>query len=851
MYFENKMTPLSWYDNSPNNSVESIDFISLSFSSNNDENDFHHHYFEDPMLEEKLKDFESNKTSKSQNSITHEEKIYLDDSEFLDGWPIYLGSFLLGVSLKDAYKYEQSDFKIETDPLNDYITKSSKNIYKHYISATSPHIYNKKTKIKTFYHLLDGIWQFLLIFKLVELKPSLIDREHFKISVYLTKKTSLKNFDITKELLFQNNFIPNRGVYDEKAQDIRLHELIKYCKESIIILFDLIKVKKNLDSLIPLKKIKAMKSKKFISPFWNNQEYPSIYVESYAMTKYYQRGNFHSDFANYQSYLICNNCKFQLFYDFSKKTNFEDDKEKEGEINEIKNTNEFLHYLNSNKFKFHNTPKGMKTPLHKYQMQALSWCLYREQFIDESNLYKEKNDIENFRKLNFFCEEYELLDKGNIYLNILTGEISLEKQTNKFCRGGILADEMGLGKTLIALALIHETKDSCYDKEEESDYFSITSKENPNKKRKVIKIKEKTLIVTPMTILDQWKKEIINHSKEDSLKVLTFYGNSRKNLKFDDYDIILTTYDVVSSEYKNVVDKSNQSKIFSIKWFRIILDEAHNIKNFRSKRAEACYNLQAVNRWCLTGTPIQNNLDDLYSLLKFLGTEYFAEDYSLWNTYIKNERNQRDILKHMVGPMLLRRTKQTLDEDGNPYVKLAGKTINIIKIQMGKDEKEVYDELFNQSKNKFKILLRNGVALQNYSGIFSMLIKLRQCCDHPSLILKKVENQDIEERLKEFLLKQPKYESDDDEIRLNTILYAEKTTIPTISTELFEEVAQRIKTEDFAECAICLSDMIEPTLSKCCHILCFECFKHSIDINNQCPFCRQTLAIQDLSKIYQ
>ena len=124
-----------------------------------------------------------------------------------------------------------------------------------------------------------------------------------------------------------------------------------------------------------------------------------------------------------------------------------------------------------------------------------------------------------------------------------------------------------------------------------------------------------TLIVTPLTILNQWKQEIMTHSLENSLKVGIYYGNTRKKFPIEEYDVLLTTYDVLTQDYK--AGEKNTSELFTNTWLRVILDEAHCIKNWKSKRAEACSALNATNRWCLTGTPIHNNLDDLYSLLKF------------------------------------------------------------------------------------------------------------------------------------------------------------------------------------------------------------------------------------------
>ena len=771
-----------------------------------------------------------------------------DDNEKDENWPLYLGSLVF--FLENNQKY--LNLKIGVDPLNDYISKNSKNKYRHYFKPKPAFIISDGIIIESIHHLLDGIWQILINFKLVELEIQNLDRENIKIDVFLTKNTSLKNFGITKELLLKDHqFQSNYGVYDDKAQDLRQHELIKYCRESILILIDILKVKKTLDPLIFIKKVKAMKSSS-----WGERFFPRIYIESsYAEEYYGNKGvlienrlnykiitNENTDILNEEKNMNKNKCEN---FDSSDE-DLEDSNEEDLEENyeESKENHDIMHYLDSNKFQLHEPASGMTTHLYEFQKQALNWCLFREGYIEEKYLYKNGNMDENFRKINLFSEEYELLNKtykSHIYLNVLTGQVSLDKKDNYFCKGGILADEMGLGKTIITLALIHTHKGE--------KIFSIVSKNSNSKKLKVIKNSQKTLIITPMSIINQWKDEIVKHSKKNSLKVLIFYGNSRNNMSFEDYDLVLTTYDILSQEYKKLLKGELNSKLLSQKWFRVVLDEAHNIKNFRSLRAEACYSLNAENRWCLTGTPIQNNLDDLYSLLKFIRIEHFSDNYRLWNTYIKSDINNINILKHIAGPVLLRRIKCTLDNNGTPFLKLAGKTVIIMKINMEKDERQVYEELFHQSSNKFILFLKNGVALKNYSGIFAMLMKLRQCCDHPSLILKKIENQEIEQRLKEFLYGTTNFDKDE-ENKFDETSNQNNNKFKLISSELFGEIIQRIKNENFAECPICLSDIVEPTISRCSHILCYECFKRSIDLNHHCPLCRTQLAEYDLTKIY-
>jgi DNA repair protein RAD5 len=102
--------------------------------------------------------------------------------------------------------------------------------------------------------------------------------------------------------------------------------------------------------------------------------------------------------------------------------------------------------------------------------------------------------------------------------------------------------------------------------------------------------------------------------------------------ELQNYDVVITTYGTVSHEYSKGFHVSKNG-IFRLKWGRVILDEAHYIKGRIIQTAKAVYELDAVFRWCLTGTPIQNNLTDMFSLLHFIKYTPWSE-YECWNKYI-------------------------------------------------------------------------------------------------------------------------------------------------------------------------------------------------------------------------
>lgn len=173
-----------------------------------------------------------------------------------------------------------------------------------------------------------------------------------------------------------------------------------------------------------------------------------------------------------------------------------------------------------------------------------------------------------------------------------------------------MADEMGLGKTiqLIALIMARESRDE------------HTS----------------NLIIVPLALIDQWKDEIAAKGS-NSIRVLVYHGPKARRQAFNlaSYDVVITTYQIIVKEWVDIKAKDadeaaemQTSSIFTTQWFRVILDEAHTIKNKSTKISRACAALNAEHRWCLTGTLIHNDIDDLYAIFRFLCVKAYS-DYSM------------------------------------------------------------------------------------------------------------------------------------------------------------------------------------------------------------------------------
>jgi DNA repair protein RAD5 len=211
----------------------------------------------------------------------------------------------------------------------------------------------------------------------------------------------------------------------------------------------------------------------------------------------------------------------------------------------------------------------------------------------------------------------------------------------------------------------------------------------------------------------------------------------------------VTTYGTLQAELRR-----KHSMILQCNWLRVILDEAHCIRNHRTLASKVCCQLKAVHRWCVTGTIIQNSLDDLYGIMKFLHHEPWCIS-SFWNTAItqagqtmnNNNANNPEYreqslqtaierIRRILCPIMIRRTKDSLTNDGVPILTLPPIETKVIKVDMSESEREFYNAVLARSLEVFDGYIRNGTASKAYFQIFSLLSRLRQSCDHIALTVK-------------------------------------------------------------------------------------------------------------------
>ncbi|XP_033055100.1 transcription termination factor 2 [Trachypithecus francoisi] len=371
-------------------------------------------------------------------------------------------------------------------------------------------------------------------------------------------------------------------------------------------------------------------------------------------------------------------------------------------------------------------PAGLKVPLLLHQKQALAWLLWRE---------------------------------------------------SQKPQGGILADDMGLGKTLTMIALILTQKNQEKKKEKEkSTALTWLSKDDSSDSTS-----HGTLIICPASLIHHWKNEVEKWVNSNKLKVYLYHGPNRDSRArvLSTYDIVITTYSLVAKEIPtnkqeaeipgaNLNVEGTSTPLLRIAWARIILDEAHNVKNPRVQTSIAVCKLQACARWAVTGTPIQNNLLDMYSLLKFLRCSPFDE-FNLWRSQVDNgSKKGGERLSILTKSLLLRRTKDQLDSTGRPLVILPQRKFQLHHLKLSEDEETVYNVFFARSRSALQSYLKRHESRGNQSGrspnnpfnrvalefgseeprhpeatdsprsstvhILSQLLRLRQCCCHLSLL---------------------------------------------------------------------------------------------------------------------
>ncbi len=264
---------------------------------------------------------------------------------------------------------------------------------------------------------------------------------------------------------------------------------------------------------------------------------------------------------------------------------------------------------------------------------------------------------------------------------------------------GVLADDMGLGKTIQALAHL------------------LLEKENGRMDRPC-------LVVAPTSLMVNWTDESARFAP--ALKVLTLHGDERKHHfeRLTDYDLVLSTYPLLLHD---------EAVLTATDWHLVILDEAQNIKNPRTQYARVACALKTRHRLCLTGTPMENHLGELWSLFHFLLPGFLSDETRFRKNFRNpiekhNDHERRDVLSRRVAPFILRRRKEQVAAELPP------KTVVLSQVEIVGAQRDLYESIRLAMHEKVRAEVdRKGMA-RSQIVILDALLKLRQVCCDPRLL---------------------------------------------------------------------------------------------------------------------
>ena len=326
---------------------------------------------------------------------------------------------------------------------------------------------------------------------------------------------------------------------------------------------------------------------------------------------------------------------------------------------------------------------NMKIPNNK--------AIYLEKLIEDEDLSfvngskYVSNVVKKFDKVK--SKNYEIPKDLNATLrDYQVSGFEFFKTLSDYQFGGILAYEMGLGKTIQTIAFLLSNKD------------------------------KKSIVITPTALIYNWKNELEKFAPTLKVGLLHAAKSEREKIldNIDNYDVILTTY----TTYKNDIDKYK-----NINFDYCIIDEAQNIKNPDAIITKAIKNVNAKVKFALTGTPIENNLMELWSIFDFIMPGYLYNKSKFKSIFINNDKNIIE-LKNLIKPFILRRTKKEV------ITELPDKIEQKIIIDLEKEHKRAYKGYVNLITRKIKENNQDNIT------VFSYLTKLRQLCLSPELMVK-------------------------------------------------------------------------------------------------------------------
>lgn len=489
----------------------------------------------------------------------------------------------------------------------------------------------------------------------------------------------------------------------------------------------------------------------------------------------------------------------------------------------------------------------IKTPLLDHQKKGLAFLVDHERSNIDVDAESSKHSL----------WKYQPDGRGRpSWYHVITGHETNEKPQG--IQGGILADVMGLGKTLSILSLIAETRD-------ESRRF----RRNGEKAKGTDCNAKATLIICPKSVLSNWREQIEAHCVLGNLMCYMYHGSNRtQDTDFlSKHDVVLTSYNTAAAEFGDGVRKKRA--LASINWFRIVLDEAHSIRTQSTQVSKACCALNAQRRWAVTGTPVQNSLTDLGTLIKFLRIKPFDDSHT-WSQHIMAKFKLADAtvveqLQLLVGSITLRRSKDTIG--------LVERKEERQPLDWAPEEYHLYSQFAKMSRTHFHNITGGGSAIKGkaYAHVLKSIGRLRAICAHGREMLTEEDMEEIkggdpssaivldigdepgmgEDAFDGFIKEKQAYETftnmQDSEVD-SCIRCGEK--LGKKEDDAFKAAAQELEddgsSEDEEEEDVKPKQDLLGHLTPCYHLICADCTeKHKADVeksltadkHHSCPHC--------------
>jgi E3 ubiquitin-protein ligase SHPRH len=387
----------------------------------------------------------------------------------------------------------------------------------------------------------------------------------------------------------------------------------------------------------------------------------------------------------------------------------------------------------------------LESDLHPFQKRAVQWLL-RKEGVEWSVVDCHVNPFLGVQKTvlpNSFIQATDA-EGRKCYISHLFGLVTLDVTAfatlEEQLKGGILAEEMGLGKTveLISLITLHKRR-----RDESTNVFDTFTGEH-------VRPTSATLIIAPPSILQQWKSEINRHAPY--LKVMHYEGiKAHGKMKASELleslatsDVVLSTYPILAAEIhfthlnpeKKLRRESKyprpKSALMCLQWWRVCIDEAQMIESGVSNAAVVARMIPRVNAWCITGTPVRKDVNDLLGLLIFLRYEPYASIKHIWSDLISSHKQE---FHRLFGSLALRHSKQYVRDE----LRLPAQRRYVITMPFTPIEEQHYQELFNQMCDVCGLDAQGAPLTDTWdpdkvSDIMrTWLVRLRQTALHPEV----------------------------------------------------------------------------------------------------------------------